>query len=102
MKTHSTVRCGGPIYPISVHLRGNFRNLVNEGERNCNKVMSKVLNEVELIFDDLKNFFRFIEFKKQLKVGISAAGKYFLARGVLQNTSEYFRLNPPTQLTNCF
>ena len=49
--------------------------------------------------------FQFIDFKKNLKIGMSAVGKQYIVCALLRNaltclygnnTSEYFQLDPPT------
>ena len=51
------------------------------------------------------NYFKFIDFKKNLKIGLSNIGKLYIVCAVLQNaltclygnvTSEFFYLHPPT------
>ena len=37
--------------------------------------MSRVRVSVEWVFDDIANYFAFVEFKKKLKIGLSAVGK---------------------------
>ncbi|KAK3746108.1 hypothetical protein QZH41_015516 [Actinostola sp. cb2023] len=54
---------------------------------------------------NIVNFFKFIDFKKNLKIGLSSVGKTYIVCAILQNaltclygnlTSEYFDLQPPT------
>lgn len=40
--------------------------------------MSKVRVEVEWIHADVVNYFKFLDFKKNLKIGLSAGGKIYL------------------------
>ena len=40
-----------------------------------NKSMSSVRVAVEWVFDDVINYFKFLDFKKNLKVHLSAVGK---------------------------
>ena len=96
---------GDPAYPLSVHLQRPFQNPAAVDQREFNKRMSKVRIEFEWLFGDIKNFFKFIDLKKQLKIGLSAVGKYYLVCGILHNSraclygnmsSEYFGLEPPT------
>ena len=70
-----------------------------------NKSMSKVRVSVEFLFGDIINNFKFMDFKKDLKVGLSAVGKMSIVSGILQNcltcmygnlTSTYFEVDPPT------
>ena len=66
--------------------------------------MSAARVSVEWVFGDIVNFFKFLDFKKNLKIGLSAVGKMYLVCAILQNartilyksvTSEYFRIDPP-------
>ena len=66
--------------------------------------MSTVRSSVEWIFGDI-DYFQFLDFKKNLKIGLNAVGKMFVTCALMQNarsilygsaTSEYFGLNPPT------
>ena len=70
-----------------------------------NKSMSPLRVSVEWLFNDIVNYFKFIDFKKNLKIGLSAVGKMYLVCAVLRNaltclygniTSEFYNLDPPT------
>ena len=70
-----------------------------------NSSMNSVRSCVEWLFGDIVNFFKFIDFKKNLKIGLSNIGKLYIVCAVLQNaltclygshTSEFFDLQPPT------
>ena len=67
--------------------------------------MSSVRVSVEWIFGDIVNFFKFLDFKKNLKIQLSAVGKMYITCTLLQNarsclygstTSTFFELDPPT------
>ena len=67
--------------------------------------MSAVRMSVEWIFGDIVNYFKFLDFKKNLKISLSAVGKMYVVCAILHNaltcmytnsTSEYFALDPPT------
>ena len=56
---------------------------------------------MEWLFGDIVNYFKFIDFKKNLKIGLSNIGKLYIVCAVLQNaltclygnlTSEFFDL----------
>ena len=58
---------------------------------------------VEWLFGDIVNYFKFLDFKKNLS--LSAVGKMYVVCAILRNaltcmytnsTSEYFALDPPT------
>ena len=66
--------------------------------------MSKVKAEVEWIFADVVNYFKFLDFKKNLKISLSAVGKMYLSCAIILNahtclygstTLTYFGVDPP-------
>ena len=70
-----------------------------------NTEMSSVRVTVEWLFGDITNDFKFLDFKKNLKIGMSSAGKMYLVCAILHNpitclygnnTSQFFGLNPPS------
>ena len=70
-----------------------------------NKSMSRVRVSVQWIFGDIVNYFKFMDFKKNLKIGLSQVGKMYVVSAVLRNaltclygneTSQFFELDPPT------
>lgn len=75
-----------------------------------NAAMSNVRTSVEWLFGDVINYFKFLDFKKNLKIGLSSIGKMYVVCALLRNaltclygneTSEYFGLQPP-QLQDYF
>ena len=69
-----------------------------------NEAMSSVRTSVEWLFGDVSNSFKFIDFKKNLKLGLSAIGKQYIVAALFRNiltclygntTSTFFRLHPP-------
>ena len=50
-----------------------------------NKAMSEVSVSVELLFGNIWNCFKFIDFKKQMKVHLSAFGKMYFNSALLEN-----------------
>ena len=67
--------------------------------------MSSVRVSVELVFGHIINYFKFMDFKKNLKIGLSAVGKMYSVCALLRNaltclygstTSVYFGVDPPT------
>ena len=66
---------GDPAYPLRVHLQAPFRRgiLVQEMEQ-YNAAMSSVRVSVEWLFGDIINDFKFLDFKKNLKIGMSSVG----------------------------
>ena len=43
-----------------------------------NEAMSSVRVSVEWLFGDVLNSFKFLDFKNNLKLGLSAVGKYYI------------------------
>jgi len=69
-----------------------------------NTAMSEVRVSVERLFDDLAEYSKFIDFKNNLKLGMSALGKQYIVSALYRNilygnsTSELFQLEHPTLL----
>ena len=106
--TTGTPMCiyGDPAYPLRIHLQGPFRDAILTPQKEMyNYSMSSVRISVEWLFGDIQNYFKFIDFKKNLKVGLSSVGKMYAVSALLRNaltclygnkTSEYFQLDPPS------
>ena len=70
---------GDPAYPHRVHLQAPFRNgEITERMEEFNTQMSAVRVSVEWLFGDVINTFRFMDFKKNLKIGMSSVGRLTL------------------------
>ena len=92
--------------PLRVHLQAPFREDPTTPEMMAfNRSMSTVRVSVEWIFGDIVNYFKFMDFKKDLKIGLSQVGKMYIVSAMLRNavtclygntTSEFFQLEPPT------
>ena len=72
---------------------------------NFNKDISLVRVSVEWLFGDMVEYFKFFDFKKNLKVGLSSEGKMYIVCALLRNTStclygnitsDFLELDPPT------
>lgn len=97
---------GDPAYPHRVHLQAPFRNgEITERMEEFNTQMSAVRVSVEWLFGDVINTFRFMDFKKNLKIGMSSVGKAYIVCALLRNaltclyknnTSEFFNVSPPS------
>ena len=97
---------GDPAYPVRVHLQAPFRNVALTPQMHAfNTSMSSVRSCVEWLFRDIVNYFKFIDFKKNQKIGLSSVGKTYIVCALLRNaltclygnvTSKYFDLSPPT------
>ena len=97
---------GDPAYPLRLQLQVPFRQRQLTPEMVAyNKSMSSVRVSVKWIFGDIVNYFKFMDFKKNLKVGLSQVGKMYIVAAVLRNaltclygneTSQFFEVDPPT------
>ena len=97
---------GDPAYPLRVHLQAPFEgvNLTNQMKM-FNTNMSATRVSVEWLFGDIINYFKFLDLKKNLKIGLSSIGKMYIVAALLRNaltcmygnqTAEYFGLQPPS------
>ena len=96
---------GDPAYPLRIHLQAPFRQRVLTPQQQAyNDSMSAVRSSVEWLFSDTVNYFKFLDFKKNLKVRLSQVGKMYIVCAILQNaltclygnsTSQFFDLDPP-------
>ena len=97
---------GDPVYPLRVHLQVPYRGAgITSQMELYNKTTSAVRMSVEWLFGDIVNYFKFLDFKRNLKISFSAVGKMYVVCAILRNaltcmytnsTSEYFALDPPT------
>lgn len=97
---------GDPAYPLRPQLQGPFKGArLTPDQEAWNSSMSKVRVEVEWIFGDVINYFKFLDFKKNLKIGLSAVGKMYVSCAIMQNahtclygstSSTYFGVDPLT------
>ena len=96
---------GDPAYPLRIHLQGPFKNAVLTPQIHAyNDAMSSVRISVEWLFRDIINYFKFLDFKKNLKIGLSSIGKMCIVSALLQNsltclygnqTATFFSCEPP-------
>jgi len=60
---------GDPAYPLRVHLQGPFRNAyLTPQMQQFNKCMNEVRTSVEWLFNDIINYFKFLDLKKTLRL----------------------------------
>ena len=88
-----------------------FRNAVLTPNMEAfNGSMSSVRIAVEWLFGDIINYFKFLDLKKTLKLGLPSIGKLYVVSALLQNaltcffgnsTANFFGLDPPA-LRNIF
>ncbi|XP_068677291.1 uncharacterized protein [Montipora foliosa] len=97
---------GDPAYPLRIHLQAPFRDrALTPLMVDFNKSMSTVRESVEWLFNDIATYFKYIDFKKNLKIGLSSVGKMYVVCALLRNaltclygnqTSTFFELDPPS------
>ena len=77
---------GDPAYPLRLHLQAPFREVQLTPEMVAyNKSMSRVRVAIEWVFGDIVNYFKFMDFKKNLKIGLSQVGKMYIVAAILRN-----------------
>ena len=96
---------GDPAYPLRPQLQAPFKGaLITQQQKEWNKSMSKVRVSVEWIFGDIVEYFKFLDFKKNLKVGLGTVGQLYVVAAILHNsrailygttTSKYFDVGHP-------
>ena len=59
---------GDPAYPLRPQLMAPFAGNLTQDQKNWNMSMCSVRVSVEWLFGDIKNYFKFLDFKKDLKV----------------------------------
>ena len=113
MDTNGNILCiyGDPAYPTSQQIQGPFRGaMLTDIQKEWNKSMSQVRVSVEWIFGNIITYFKFLDFKKNLKIYLSAVGKMYVTCALLHNaramlhgstTAKFFNVQPQ-QLMNIF
>ena len=96
---------GDPAYPLRIHLQAPYRgNNIPNIQKDFNKAMSSVRISVEWLFEEILTYFAFLDFRKNLKIGLSAIGKMYIVCALLTNarsclyksqTSTFFDVDPP-------
>lgn len=105
---------GDLAYPLRPQLMTPYRQndypVFTQNMQDFNTAMSGVRISVEWLFGDISTYFKFIDYKNNLRIGLSAVGKQYIISGLMRNaltclygnnTSQYFQLDPPT-LQNYF
>ena len=97
--------------PLRVYLQTPFRSVpLTPLMKDYNEVMSALRISVDWLFGDVINSFKFLDYKKNLKIGLSSVGKMHVVCALLSNaitclygnnTSDYFGIEPPS-LNNTF
>lgn len=97
---------GDPAYPLRVQLMAPYKSANKTPQQVAfNESMSAVRTAVEWVFGDITNYFTFLDFKRNLKIGLSPIGNMYTACALLRNaytclydskSGQYFDLTPPT------
>ena len=97
---------GDPAYSLRVRLQAPVRDVrLTPAMEAFNQSMSHVRVSVECIFGDVVKSFKSMDFKNNLKIGLSSVGKMYIVCALIQNaitclygnqTSEFFGLTSPT------
>ena len=70
---------GDPAYPLRVHLQVPYRGAAITPQMEMyNKAISVVRMSVEWLFGNIINYFKSLDFKKNLKISLSAVGKMYI------------------------
>ena len=81
-----------PAYPLRVHLQAPFRDArLIPGMEAFTLSMSRVQTSVEWIFGDIFKSFKVLDFKSNLKIGLSTVSKMYIVIVLMRNaiTSKY-------------
>ena len=83
---HGEIFCiyGDPAHPLRAHLQTPFKGAnLTPLQISRNKEMSSTQVCVEWVFRDIKNYFKFLDFRKNLKIKLSAVGKMHIVCALL-------------------
>ena len=77
---------GDPAYPLRLHLQAPFQNvrLIPQMET-FSSSMSSLRTSVEWLFSEISTYFKFINLKKGLKIGLPTVGKVYTLCALLRN-----------------
>ena len=86
LQNHAFSPDGEPAYPLRVHLQAPFCGaVVTPVMQEFNRSMSSVRESVEWAFGEVVRSFRCLDFKSNLKLGLSSVGKMYLVSAIIQN-----------------
>ena len=86
--TTGSRRCvyGDPAYPYRVHLQCPYRHARLTVQQEAFKTaMSTVRDSVECLFWNIAKYFKFLDFKENLKLQLSSVGKYYIVCAIFRN-----------------
>ena len=76
---------GDRAYPRRIHLQAPFRvGVLTRQMEIFNEKMSAVRASVEWLFADI-SYFKFLDFTKNLRIGLSQVGKMYIVCAILRN-----------------
>ena len=91
---------GDSAYPIDRQVITPFKGVnITPAQHDFNRVMQKLRISVEWVFGDIVNVFKFVDFKKNIKIGLSPVGRIYQFCELMHNarcciyankSSEYF------------
>ena len=77
---------GDPAYPFGIHLQAPYhQGRLTQQIEDYNKEMSEARVSVERLFEDIINSFKFLDYKKNLKIGLSSVSKMYIVCALLRN-----------------
>ena len=75
---------GDPAYPLRWYLQGPFRRAqITPDQNEFNKSMSKVHITVGWLFENIIENFKFSDYRKSQKIGLSRIGKMYFVSALL-------------------
>ena len=82
---------GDPAYPLRVNLQSPFRNAVLTAQMEIySEAMSFVWSSVEWLFGDIVNYFKFLDFQKNLKFGFELSRENAYSKKTKLASSKHF------------
>ena len=80
-----------PAYPLRPQLQKPFGGArITPLQYQLNQATSSVRVAVEWIFRDIINYFQFLDFRKTLKIQLSAVGKMYIVSVLSRNARSFF------------
>lgn len=91
---------GDPAYPRRVNLQGPFQGATITPQMEMfNFSTSSVCVSMEWLFGDILNYFKFLDIKKNLKIGLSSIGKTYVVCALLRNALTCLYANQTSIIT---
>lgn len=103
---HAMCIYGDPTYPIRIHLKAPYKDPQLTPEKDAyNRSMSEVKTPTELIFPEVFNSFKFLDYQNNHKISLDCVSKMHVVCCLVQNaltcyygneTATFFSVPPPT------